>query len=217
MFVFSFLFFLFISWFLPLCYPSVTYSFFFEPISGNIMLLPTSLILWQNNYLHSSLVLLGNSSCDVCTSCAFVHRFPLLLRKRNCQSLSTASLLISFIFLFIFEESTLGKGGRQSSSNLLCWHQLDSSYQIYHFLCPGRKSPPKLLAWRVSTWLTAKCFSSEFLFIMFITCLAFFYDIYSWPLPLAKGLDYRKINDLTAQFNFSTPLPLLFWIVTLGP
>lgn len=103
MFVFSFLFFLVISWFLPLCYPSVTYSFFFEPISGNTMLLPASLILWQNNYLHSSLVLLGDSSCDVCTSCAFVHRFPLLLRKKNCQSLSTAFLLISFIFLFIFE------------------------------------------------------------------------------------------------------------------
>lgn len=65
--------FLFLFWFLALCYlsSSITYNFFFEPVSGNI-LLPTSLILWQNNYLHFSMVPLGNSSCEVCISCVFV-------------------------------------------------------------------------------------------------------------------------------------------------
>ena len=118
-------------------------------------------------------------------------------------------------WVYVWEKQFWGKEGGRAPVICCVDISLVPFTKSIIFFAQGESLFQSFLAFRVSACLMAKRFSSKFLFIMFTACLAFFYDIYSWQLPLAKGLDYRKINVLTAQFNFSAPLALLFWIVTL--
>lgn len=91
--------------------------------SGNTILLPTSLILWQNNYLHSSLVVLGNFSCDVWTSCASVHRFHLLLREKNLPIFASLDFFPTFTHLWMVLGRVLkitGWGKERDGAAVIC-------------------------------------------------------------------------------------------------
>lgn len=82
----------------------VTYSFFllFEPLSGNIILLPTPLILWLSTFFLGTLrKFLLWYRYFMCFCSLFSSSFQ--EKKKNTQILSTAYLLISFIFVFTFE------------------------------------------------------------------------------------------------------------------